>query len=468
MAHQSERSPSLYLLPLAFSAHFGGMMTLIGTPPNIIIATLHARYAGEPLGMFDFAPLGLGVAFFSILFIATVGWRLLPQREGGASTKQLFKITDYFSEVRVPPESELAERPVRELRDVTAADVLIVGILRGEDRLPAPSGAEVIQPEDVLLVRADAENLRQFIQEVGLELAESKPVAEEALQSSDIGMVEAVVQPDSVLARRTARDLNLRWRYGVNLLAVSRRGAHLHAPLGSIRLRVGDVLLLQLRRSTIAETLGSLGSLPLATRGIKLGQPRRVLLSTAIYGAAMVAAVTGLLPVQATMTLAACAMIIAGLLTLHEAYESVNWPIIILLGAMIPLGLAMENTGGAQLLANQILRFSNVLPPVAMLVVVLLVTMFLSDLVNNAAAVVLMASIALSVAEGLGASPDPFLIAVAIGGSCAFLTPIGHQSNVMVLEPGGYEFGDYWRLGLPLELIIVTVAVPLLLWLWPL
>ncbi|MFP4344725.1 MAG: SLC13 family permease [Anaerolineales bacterium] len=468
MAHKSQRSPALYLMPLAFSAHFGGMMTLIGTPPNIIIATLRTEHVGEPFGMFDFAPLGLGVAFFSILFIATVGWRLIPQRKGGASTKGLFKIEDYFSEVRVPPEAKLAGQPVQELQEVTAADVLIVGILRGDERLPAPSGLEVIHPEDVLLVRTNAENLRQFIQEARLELAESKPVTAEALQSSQIGIVEAVIHPGSVLVHKTARELNLRWRYGVNLLAVSRHGARLRAPLGSIQLLVGDVLLLQLRRPTMAETLERLGCLPLAMRGIKLGQPRRVLLSTGIFGAAMIAAALGLLPVQVTMTLAACAMIVAGLLTLHEAYESVDWPIIILLGAMIPLGLAMENTGGAQLIANQILHFSDMLPPVAVLVILLLVTMFLSDLVNNAAAVVLMASIALSVAEGLGVSPDPFLVAVAIAGSCAFLTPIGHQSNVMVLEPGSYEFGDYWRLGLPLELIIVAVAVPLLLWLWPL
>ncbi|MFO7743743.1 MAG: SLC13 family permease [Anaerolineae bacterium] len=468
MAHESDRSPALYLMPLAFSAHFGGMMTLIGTPPNIIIATLRAEYVGESFGMFDFAPLGLGVAFFSIAFIALVGWRLIPERKGGVSTRSLFEIEDYFSEVRVPADARLAGQPVRELKEVTDADVLIVGILRGDERLPAPSGLEVIQGDDILLVRADADNLGRFIQEARLGLAESKAIHEDGLQSSDIGTVEAVISPDSVLAGQTARGVDLRWRYGVNLLAVSRRGAQLRAPLGSIQLRVGDVVLLQMRRETMWETLGALGCLPLAMRGIKLGRPRRILLSTGIFGAAMVTAATGLLPVQVTMTLAACAMIVAGLLTLHEAYESIDGPIIILLGAMIPLGVAMENTGGAELIANQILRLSQLLSPVGTLVILLLVTMFLSDVVKNAAVVVLMGPIALSVAEGLGASPDPFLVAVAIAGSCAFLTPIGHQSNVMVLEPGGYQFGDYWRLGLPLEFIIVAVSVPLLLMLWPL
>ncbi len=468
MAHKSERSPSLYLMPLAFSAHFGGMMTLIGTPPNIIIATFRTQYAGEPFGMFDFAPLGLGIAIFSVLFIALVGWRLIPQRKGGLSTQGRFKLEDYFSEVRIRQDSRLIGRPVRDLRKVTNADVVIVGILRDKERLPAPSGMEIFHKDDILLVRANADNLRQFIQEATLELAESKPVAREDLQSGEIGMVEAVIRPNSVMARKTARELNLRWRYGVNLLAVSRRGARIRAPLSSVDLWVGDVVLLQARRDAMPEILQSLGCLPLAMRGIKIGQPRRIFLSTGIFGASMVAAATGLLPVQITMTLAACAMLIVGLLTLHEAYESIDWPIVMLLGAMITLGAAMETTGGAQLIADQIVRIVTHLPPPGTLVLILLVTMFLSDIVSNAAAVVLMAPISIGVAQGLGVSIDPFLVAVAIAGSCAFLTPIGHQSNVMVLEPGGYEYGDYWRLGLPLELIIVAVAVPLLLWLWPL
>ncbi len=468
MAHRSERSPSLYLLPLAFSAHFGGMMTLIGTPPNIIIATFRAEYVGEPFRMFDFAPLGLGIAFFCVAFIALVGWRLIPQRKAGASTQGLFKIEDYFSEVYVPAESRLAGKLVQQLKTITSADVLIVGILRGDERLPAPSGFEVIEAEDVLLVRANAENLRQFMQEAGLNLAESKPIDAETLRSDEFGMIEAVIRPGSVLAGRTARGLNLRWSHKVNLLAVSRRGGRLRAPLGSIQLLVGDVVLLQIPQGMVTETLEVLGCLPLAMRGIKLGQPRRVLLSLGMFGAAMVVSAIGLLPVQITMTLTACAMILANLLTLSEAYNSIDWPIITLLGAMIVLGEAMELTGGAQLIADQILGISGALSGAAMLVIVLVLTMFLSDIVKNAAAVVLMAPISIGIAQGLGVSIDPFLVAVAIGGSCAFLTPIGHQSNVMVLEPGGYEFGDYWRLGLPLELIIVAVAVPLLLWLWPL
>ena len=468
MARRSERSPALYLMPLAFSAHFGGMMTLIGTPPNIIMSTLRAQYGGEPFRMFDFLPLGLGIAAVCIAFIALVGWKLIPNRRGGASTRDLFEIDDYLSEVTVPEAAELAGRPVRDLRELTEADVLIVRILRGEQRLPAPTSLDVIQAGDTLMVRADGKNLATFVRETGVELAESKPLTEEALQSERIALIEAVILPDSPLARRTARSLMLRSRHGVNLLAVSRRGARLKAELAAVQLQAGDILLLQGQRDTMQETLQALGCLPLAERDLQLGRPRRVVLALAIFGAAMALAATGVLPVQISMVSAACAMVLASLMSMREAYASVEWPIIILLAAVLPLGIAMENTGGAQLIADLIVQMGGGLPPAAMLILVLLVTMFLSDLVNNAAAVVLMAPIAMGIATGLGASIDPFLVAVTIGGSCAFLTPIGHQSNVLVLEPGGYKFGDYWRLGLPVELLIVAVGVPLVLYLWPL
>ena len=468
MARRSERSPALYLMPLAFSAHFGGMMTLIGTPPNIIMSTLRAEYVGEPFRMFDFFPLGLGIAVVSIAFISLVGWRLVPVRRTSASSGDLFKIKDYLSEVRVPESSALAGKPVRALRNITEADVLIVRIRRGDQRLPAPAGFETIHAGDILMVRADADHLATFVRDAGLTLAEARPLGEEALQSDEITLVEAVVTPDSRMVRRTARNLNLRARHGINLLAVSRRGARLRAELAAIQLQAGDVLLLQGYRSLMQEILQALGLLPLAEREIQIGRPSRILLAAGTFALAMAISAVGLLPVQITMMAAAAAMVLTRLLTMREAYASIDWRIIVLLGAMLPLGGAMEATGGAQLVADQILRLGSNLAPTAMVVIILGVTMFLSDLVNNAAAVVLMAPIAAGIAQGLGVSLDPFLIAVTIGGSCAFLTPIGHQSNVLVLEPGGYEFGDYWRLGLPVELIIIAVGTPLVLLLWPL
>ncbi len=267
---------------------------------------------------------------------------------------------------------------------------------------------------------------------------------------------------------RTPRTLNLRWRYGVNVLAVARQGARVRERLRDVHFRAGDIVLLQGRTEAMPEVLATLGCLPLAERGLRIGAPQRVLLAVGIFGAALAAVALRLLPVQVAFVAAGVGMILAGLLSLRDAYESIDGPVIILLGAMIPVGRALEATGGAETIAGALLALAAQRPPVATLALVLVGTMFLSDIINNAAAAVLMAPIAINVAAGLGVSADPFLMAVAIGASCAFLTPIGHQSNTLVMGPGGYRFGDYWRLGLPLEAVIVAVALPLLLQFWPL
>jgi di/tricarboxylate transporter len=467
MAHKSGNSPAILLMPLAFGSLLGGMTTLIGTPPNVIIATFRVQAGAAPFRMFDFAPVGGGVALAGLVFIALIGWRLIPRRQGQGAHHELFQIAEYITEVRVPQDSTLVGKSLRDLELTAEADVNIVGLVRGQRRLLVPSSFEVMWPGDILIVEADPEALKTLVDTVGLELVASQALGEEALGSEDVGVMEAVIMPSSVMEGRTAIALNLRWRYGVNLLAVARQGARLRERLKNVRFRVGDVVLLQGRTEALPEVLSILGCLPLAERGVRLGQPRRIALSTGIFAAALALAAMGLLPVQIAFVAAAVAMITVGMLSLREAYESIDWSILMLLGAMIPVGQALESTGGAQLIADRILALGQQLPAGATLAVVLVGTMFLSDLVNNAAAAVLMAPIAIGVAQGLGASADPFLMAVAIGASCAFLTPIGHQSNTLVLGPGGYRFGDYWRMGLPLEVIVAVVAIPLLLWFWP-
>ena len=482
---KSRRPASLYLLPMAFSSHFGGLITLIGTPTNLIVSELRVERVGMAFNMFEFAPIGLGIAVVGVAFIAILGWRLIPQREAKTAEGNGLEKVDYLTEIEVPASSKLTGLRLRDLSSVTDAEAWVAAILRDDERVSSPSGSDRIYAEDILLVQAEAPHLRQFIFDTGGQLTESKPIEEELvtkgddaetsfwedlksqLLSDDIETIEAVVRPDSILARKTARAVDLRARYGVNLLAISRCQENLRESIGSTQLESGDVLLLQTHHENMAETLQNLGCLPLAEREINL-EPRNLILGLGIFLAALLSASLNLLSVPTAMTAAAVAMVVTGVLTLHEAYQNVQWPIVILLGAMLSLGGAMELTGGDQLIADQILRVSHVVPPAALLVVIMLATMMLSDIVNNAAAVVLMSSIALGVARGLGVSIDPFLVAVAVGGACAFLTPVGHEANVLVFDVGGYEFGDYWRLGLPLELLITAVTVPLLLWIWPL
>ena len=468
MARKSGHSPSLLLMPLAFGSLLGGLTTLIGTPPNIIIATFRAETGAQPFGMFDFTPVGLGVAAAGILFIILVGWRLVPQRKGQASREELFQIENYLTEVQIGEESEIVGRPLRDLHRVPDVDVVIVGLIRNNRRRPAPSSFEILRAGDILIVEANSEDLKELVDSLDLDLIGSEKLDEEALQSREVGLIEAVVMSDSPMVGQTVRTLNLRWRHGVNLLAVARQGSRLQTGLGRTRFQVGDVILLQGPLETLQETVSALGCLPLAERGLRLGRPRQLLLAGGIFGAAIVAAAVDLLPVQVAFIIAAVAMIMTNLLSLTEAYESVDWPIIVLLAAMIPVGEALEVSGGANLIAGQALAVAGQMPPLATLAIVLVATMFLSDLVNNAAAAVLMAPIAVTIAQGLGASVDPYLMCVAIGASCAFLTPIGHQSNTLVMGPGGYRFGDYWRMGLLLEVIVVAVALPLVAWFWPL
>ncbi len=470
MSRQSGRSPSLMLMPLAFGSLVGGLITLIGTPPNIIIATYRAETGVAPFGMFDFTPVGLAVALGGLIFISLVGWRLTPIREGQGASEELFQIEDYISEVLVPKDSKIVGKTIYhlglELEKETEA--MVVGLVRENMHIPAPSWYEIIKAGDILVVEANSEDLKSLIEVVGLELAECKGDCKALLGSDNIRIIEAIITPDSPMPGKTAISLHLRRNYGVNLLAIARQGHRLKTRLGQTRFVIGDILLLQGSDESLQEAIRALRCLPLAERGLRLDRPRKVFLAIAIFVAAMTIAALNLMPVQIAFISAAVIMVLIKLISLNEVYESIDWPIIVLLGAMFPLGQALENTGGAKLIAGQLLLVSDRFPPFATITILMVGTMLLSNVVNNAAAAVLMAPIAISLAQGMGISVDPLLMAVAIGASCAFLTPIGHQSNALVMAPGGYRFGDYWRLGLPLSVLTTVVAVPLIMYFWPL
>lgn len=467
LARRGGRSPSFLLMPIAFGSLLGGMTTLIGTPPNLIIAEFRARAGEAPFGMFDFTPVGLGVALLGVAFIALFGWRLLPERKGQASREELFNVEEYLSEVRVAEDSSADGKLLEEVLSESKADVVAVGLSRGNRRQMAPPGFTRLRVGDVLTVEADSESLKTFIDAAGLELAGDEKLGEEELGSDDVSLIEAIVADRSPIEGRTAKRLNLRLRYGVNLLAVARQGHRLKQRLGDIRFRRGDILLLQLPTDSMQDTLSALGCLPLAERALRLTQPRRIVMSLAVFGVGVALAATGVLSAAVAFTGVAAVLLLLGMMSTREVYDSIDWSVIVLLGALIPVGQALETTGGAQLIAQGLLQLAGTLAPVFVLAIVMLVTMLLSDVINNAAAAILMAPIGIGVARGLDASVDPFLMAIAIGASCAFLTPIGHQSNTLVLGPGGYRFGDYWRLGLPLEILVVAVSIPLLMVFWP-
>jgi di/tricarboxylate transporter len=468
MARKSGNPPSLLLMPIAFASLLGGMTTLIGTPPNIIIATFRAQEKGEAFGMFNFAPVGVVIAIVGILFIGLIAWRFLPKRISKKSDKELFEIDDYITEVIVPKKGKVKGLSIAELIELSKADVQILGLVRNNKRIHAPDDDEVIQADDIIILETDTDSLHTFIDDTELELVGGKQFRKDAQGSKDVAISEAIVMANSPLIGQSAAGTKMRSRYGINLLAVARKEERIHRRLDHVIFRTGDVLLLQGRSHMIYDVITSMGFLPLARRGLRIGYKKNIPMSLGIFAASIILVVTGVLPVQVSFTMAAVAMILTGVLPIKEMYTSVDWPVIVLLAAMIPVGEALETTGGAALIAGKIMNLGSQYPGWVMITIILVMTMFLSDIINNAATVVLMAPISISVAKSMGVSVDPFLMAVAIGASCAFLTPIGHQSNTLVMGPGGYRFSDYWRMGLPLEIIIVVIGVPLLMYFWPL
>lgn len=466
LAHKKRISPSLYLMPIAFASHFGGIITLIGAPSNLIVSTFREQALNEPFRIFDFAPVGLGIALAGILFTAFIGWRLLPDRKGKDDNQDLFQVTEYFTEVKLNEDSKFVDIRLREVKAKFSVDLIVVAIIRSGKKFFSPTLDFLFKADDIVILNIDTENLENLLAVDGIELVGSQPIQREDLESSEMELVEAVITANSMMVNETAFSLNLRRRYGVNLLAVSRKGKHLRSRLDRIRFRFGDVLLLQCAPNRIRDVMANLGCLPLAQRNLRIGQPRRVILSVAIFLTALVLTAMGILPVQIAFVATAFVMILTKLVSLKQIYTSIDWPIIVLLGAMIPVVEALETTGGAQLVADGLLSFSQTLSPIIMLVVIMVV-MSLSDVLNNAAAAILIAPIAINIAQGMGVSPDPFLMAIVIGGSSAFTTPIGHQSNTLVMGPGGYQFGDYWRMGIYLEIINIVVGLPLILLFWP-
>ena len=479
-AAKAKRAAAVLLMPLSFGSILGGMVTLIGTPPNIIVAAYRGEALGTPYGLFDFTQVGLPLAVAGVAFVALIGWRLLPaSRRAARSPAEMIDIENYVAETRVPDGSKVVGQSVAELDEVTREnDALIVGLIRDERRILAV-WRERIRADDMLLIEASPESLHTLVKDLGLKLVEdaveeaeedgAKPKPSRvSIGSDDVSVVEAVVTPSSRLVNRPAGAVHFRRRYGINLLAVARSGRPFRDRLASFEFQTGDVLLLQGDRDRLPEIVAQLGCLPLAERALPIGRRNATVFTLSVFLGAILLAAFGVLDFPIALAGAAALMVVANVVPPRELYESIDWPVIVLLGAMIPIGGALETSGVTALLAGWITSLAAGTSVIFVLGLLFVVTMTLSDVMNNAATAVIAAPLAVAIASGLGVSPDPFLMAVAVGASCAFLTPVGHQNNTLVMGPGGYRFGDYWRMGLPLEVMIVALGLPLILWAWPL
>jgi di/tricarboxylate transporter len=466
-ARKSNRSPSLTLMALSFASILGGMITLIGTPPNIVIAEFRNDALGEPFRMFDFAPVGIACAAVGVAYVALVGWRLLPNRSKGADAgEELFDLADYVAELRVPEGSRVIGQRIRDLDDLAAkSDIEIIGLSRRGRRLPGLARIAEIRADDILVVEANPENIEDALGTLQLEYVGK---SEGLFEDGDLEFAEVVVQESSRLAHRSAVSARLMYRYRVALVGISRQGKRFRDNVRKLILEPGDVLLLLGPDERLIDVTTRLGLLPLADRGHRVIQRQKAWQAVAIFIAAIAAASASLVYLPVALGSVAALYVILGIVPIREVYDSVEWPVIVLLGSMIPIGVALQSTGASSMIVDGILSLSAGLSPVVVLTLLIVVTMTLSDVMNNTATAVIAAPIALEIDEGLSVSPDPFLMGVAVAASCAFLTPIGHKNNTLIMGPGGYQFGDYWRMGLPLEVLIVVVSVPMIIVVWPL
>jgi di/tricarboxylate transporter len=465
LARRNNTSPSSLLMPMSFGALLGGIITLVGTSPNIIVSRVREQILGEPFGMFDFTPVGAGVAAAGFLFLI-FGWRLLPRdRKGAVSMDAAFKLEGYTTEVKIPKDSPAAGMTVKALEDASENEIDVITLLRGARRRYEPAGNMVIKPGDILILQGEPAALQRIVALEKLTLTRDDK-KETDTPTDDIGVMEAVITPDSELVGSSAGQLKLFDRHGINLLAVSRRGRRIANRLRGVKLKAGDVVVLQGNLATLPETLGELHCLPLAERDLRIGQ-KGSLLPVGVLAAAMALVTFNVVTVAVAFFGAAVILLLARSLSLREAYDAIEWPILIMLGALIPVSDALRTTGGTDLIAAGLSQAAAWLPVSGALALLLAAAMAVTPFLNNAATVLVMAPIAASFAERLGYNPDPFLMAVAIGAACDFLTPIGHQCNTLVMGPGGYRFGDYWRLGLPLSFIVILVGVPLIAFFWP-
>jgi di/tricarboxylate transporter len=469
-AAKARRSPALTLMPLSFASILGGMITLIGTPPNIVIAEYRGTVMGEPYRMFDFAPVGLAVAIVGVAYVALIGWRLIPAGRSEHNTaKELSHLGDYLAEVKVPETSAAIGQKVRDLDDAVAEhDVEIVGLVRRGQRQPGMARRVEIRKNDILVLKAAPDGIEAIVGALGLQYTRKKDSADGVFTSNDSSLLEVVVPQGARIDGRSAHSLRLMYRHGVTLLGVSRQGKRFTKRVQDLEIQAGDILLLLGNNEKLEDIAGWLGCLPLKERGVQLIQRKKAGLAVLIFGAAVLLASIGVLYLAVALGIAVVLMVLTGIMPLRQLYESVEWSVIVLLGSMIPIGVALESSGGTALIASGIVSAAADLSPAFVMVILMIVTMTLSDVMNNVATAVIAAPIGVNIATSLGVNPDPFLMCVAVAASCAFLTPIGHKNNTLIMGPGGYRFGDYWRMGLPLEILVIVIGAPVILWVWPL
>lgn len=464
------RAAALTLMPLSFATILGGMLTLIGTPPNLIVSGFRADVLGEPFRMFDFLPVGGAVALAGLVFISLIGWRLIPRPDPGDAAQDAGgPQRRYIAALVVTDASLTAARLIRDARAEAAdAGVRIIGVSRRGQDVAGKLDDQRLEDGDVLILRGHPGGLDEFRSTFNLAFPDGHPEPRARKDAEGQHLIECLVPAAADMVGRSAQSFGLTNRHDSVLIGLRRNGVTQRRDVNRTELQSGDMLLVLAPESRTGEMLAATGLLRLDGGSLPVQRERHMRAAIGLFALAVLAATFDLTSMPIALGCVIVGYVLFGVLSVTELYDHVDWPVIVLLGSMIPIGLALDATGGSALIAQGLVMVTQGYPAWVALVLLMMATMFLSDALNNNATTIIAAPVSIRLAEQLQVQPDAFLMGVAVAASCAFLTPIGHQNNALILGPGNYRFGDYWRMGLPLEIIVMVVAVPTLLVVWPL
>jgi len=458
-------NPSKFLIPLSFASILGGMNTKIGTPPNIIISEFRNDFADKDFAFFDFAFAGVPVSILGILFIALIGWRLIKKRPINSENNPLIELEDYLVEMVITENSKLIEKRALDFRQELDTDTALMGQIDENGKKIEIHGNQKLYEGQILIMKINPDMVADIQQEFGLDIDSENDLT----SIEDLGGIEAIIVPKSRLIGRKYQYFKRLIGRDLSLLGLWRRGLKFRFRLSNEIFKVGDVLLIANRgeKNNISEKLELAGLMPLWQREFDVARdPTKIFIAFGLFAICLLLVIFNYVPIVVAFLICVIGFVSSKLLTGEGVYRHIDWPVVILLAAMIPIGNTLISYGITDSVSSYLAGLSSTVDYVWLVVLIMIITMFLSDIINNAATAVIMAPLAVSLADKINQPIEPFLMSVAIGASCAFLSPIGHQCNTLVMAPGNYKFGDYWKVGLPLEILIILISIPAIIFYW--
>lgn len=456
-------SPSKLLMPLSFGALLGGVSTLIGTSTNILVSSIAVKHDLPAFGMFEMTPFGIIVLVAGIIYMLLIGIKFLPDRINPSDYSEKYQMEDYITEIVLLPNAQSVNTEIRYSPLVKDLDIDIIEIQRGDDYHFFPNPSTVLLANDILKVRCKIDKLKNLHVREGIKLKSDRKVNDYTL--TDSRLVEAVVTHNSKLIGKTLKRINFRATYGATVLAIRHRGVLMHEKLGKTPLLAGDVLLIEVKQDWLPRLRQTFDFIIISEVNTIEFKKKKAFIAVAVIFLVVFTAAIGLVPIVQSAVIGSVLMVLTGVISLDEAYQSINWKVIFLLAGVLTLGLALEKTGAAALIAQFLISSVGTLGNRALVSAFFFLTLLFTNFMSNNATAAVIAPIAIITADSLGLNSRPFLMAVTFAASLSFMTPVGYQTNTMIYEPGNYKFTDYIKVGGPLDLILwilATILIPIL------